>query len=337
MTKPALAVDLGGTRIKLGVVNDGRLLARSVLEAQSDKALETRLPSIASQLRQLLSRVGVSLSECAGIAFGYPSLISVGGDRVLTHSGKYPDALSLNLARWCRATFGLPCYIENDARAALLGEWQYGVGTQGASSDLVMITLGTGIGTAVVSENRPLRGIGGDAGNFGGHMMYDRNMDITCHCGLTGCYESCLGSWSLPQRAIRTPGFAESTLAHVDEIDYERVFREANRGDHVATLLRDGAVAGWSDLVIALIRSFSPSMVILGGGIMASADVILPRIQESVARVAQIPSQAPPVVAASLGNDAGLAGLGWLAQQHRHAKTNTPSVTGGLHETYPDV
>lgn len=314
--QPALVADLGGTRIKLGVVRGREVLSRDVIDARSDHSLAERLPVIEKALRRCADRAAVDIDGCAGVAFGYPSLIDATGERIVAHSGKFADAPELDLVGWARDSFGLPFAVDNDARGAMFGEWQYGAGAAAGSPDMVMITLGTGIGTAVVMGGRPLRGVGGDAGNYGSHMRYDVTSTIRCHCGVVGCYEACAGSWTLDRRARAMAGFGSSALGALTRVDYAAVFREAAAGDAVALELRDRAIETWGDLAIALLRAYSPELIVFGGGIMASGSTILPPIQEMVEAVAQIPSQRVPVVAASLGDDAALVGLGWYAADH---------------------
>src|SRR5207247_4367241 len=98
----------------------------------------------------------VDITSCGGIAVSFPSLIDVHTGRILAEYGKYADGPQVDLRAWAREALGLPLAIENDARMALIGEWRHGAGR--GSDNLVMITLGTGLGTSAVIEGRVLRG-----------------------------------------------------------------------------------------------------------------------------------------------------------------------------------
>jgi glucokinase len=122
-----LAADIGGTRIKLGIVCDQSVLAYRCLEARSDEGLEPQLPRIAATFASLCGEAGIRFAACEALGVAFPSII-VDGERVLTSYGKYRDAPGLDLRGWAREEFGLPLVMDNDARVAQLGEWRAGTG-----------------------------------------------------------------------------------------------------------------------------------------------------------------------------------------------------------------
>src|SRR5580765_3006473 len=131
-------------------MRDGRILGRESFAARSDDGLAPQLPRIAQGLDSLCAAAQANRDECTAFAMAFPSLIDSRTGRVLAAYGKYADAPQLDLPQWSRNTLRLPLIIENDARMALLGEWQAGAGR--GCDDLVMVTLGTGIGTAALIE-----------------------------------------------------------------------------------------------------------------------------------------------------------------------------------------
>ena len=163
-----LTCDLGGTRMKIGVVRDGCVLTQTVKPAQSKNGIAPQLPVLKTTWLQLLQKLKLSLTDCAGVSVGFPSLVDTVAGRVLAEYGKYADAMALNLRAWSQAELGLPLAIENDARMALIGEWKSGAGR--GVNNLVMITLGTGLGTCALIEGRVMRGCHGQAGVLGGHF-----------------------------------------------------------------------------------------------------------------------------------------------------------------------
>lgn len=310
-----LACDMGGTRIKLGLVRDGTLLATEVLPAHSDQPLRARLDAVASSFRRLCDDARVAIASCAGLGVSFPSLVDVASARVLDEHGKYRDAPGFDLRGWARETLGLPLAIENDARMALIGEWRCGAGR--GCDNLVMITLGTGLGTSAVIEGRVLRGQHGQAGCLGGHLTvrYDGRR---CTCGNIGCAEAEASTSVLSKLARESADFASSALSREPRVDYAAVFRLAEAGDACARSLRDHSLQVWAALAVSLVHAYDPERLILGGGIMASGEVILPFVQDYVHRHARTPWGKVRVAASERGDEAALLACEWLVNEPLH-------------------
>jgi glucokinase len=311
--KPAiLACDLGGTRMKIGVVREGAVLARTTIPANSALGLAAGLPALAAAWRGLLGELGLGVGDCAGICVAFPSLVDVRTGRILAEYGKYADAMQLDLRAWARGEFNLPLAIENDARLALIGEWRHGAGC--GSANVVMITLGTGLGTAALIEGQVLRGKHGQAGVLGGHTTV-RYGGRPCTCGNVGCAEAEASTAFLRDVAAQLPGWRESPLARAAELDYAAVLAAAAAGDPAAVKLRDHSLQVWSALAVNLIHAYDPEVLILGGGIMASAATVLPAVRNYVDQHAHTPWGKVKVVASALGDQAALAAAGWLLRE----------------------
>ncbi len=300
----ALAIDLGGTHATLALLNDRTIVSHRSLDLDSAQGLASVLPRFAETFRELMRESGVAPADLAGIGFGSCGLIDSISGRVLSTNQKWDDATALDLPRWGKEALGLRLRIENDARMALLGEWYAGAAR--GSSDVVMITLGTGIGGAVMIEGKLLRGKHAQAGNLGGHIPVLFN-GRNCTCGAIGCAEAEASGWSLPLVLREWPGFADSRLAK-EPLNFERLFHWAKRGDRVATEVRDRCLQVWAADAVGLVHSFDPELVVIGGGVMRSADVIIPFIEQYVQKHAWTPWGKVKVRAAELGNNAGLLG-----------------------------
>jgi glucokinase len=298
-----LAADFGGTRIKLGVVAEGRVMASSVLPARARQGLARQLPLIRSTWLGLLESLDWQTTDCAGIGLSFPSLMEPGTGRVLDDFGKYRDAPRLDLRGWAGENMGLPLAIENDARMALLGEWRRGAGR--GSDHVVMITLGTGVGTAAVVEGRLLRGGHGQAGVLGGHTTVRYDGEI-CGCGNVGCVEAEASTVVLGRWAERMPGWEASPLRRLSKVDYAAVFRWAGEGDGCATAVRDHSLRVWGALAVNLVHAYDPERVILGGGILASAESVRAAVEGWVRRHAHTPWGQVQVVVGELGDGAAL-------------------------------
>jgi glucokinase len=309
-----LACDMGGTRIKYGIVEDGVVLAQDGMPAHSDRGLAPRLPALAEALLQLCVDNGMELASCAGVGMSFPSLIDVRSGRVLAEFGKYSDAMDVDIRAWSRDALHLPLAIENDARMALIGEWRSGAGR--GCDNLVMMTLGTGLGVSAVIEGRVLRGAHGQAGILGGHLTVNYR-GAACHCGNIGCAESEASSVVLEHLARQRGDFAGSALATEPVLDYAAIFRWAGVGDACAAALREHSLRVWSANAVNLVHAFDPELIVLGGGIMASGAVIVDAVQEYVDAHAMTPWGRVRVAASELGDQAALVACEWLVEEHR--------------------
>jgi glucokinase len=304
-----LACDLGGTRLKIGVVRDGQVLAQTVMPANSQLGLAPQLPMLKRAWLELLDGLRLTLVDCAGVTVAFPSLVDNATGRILAEYGKFADAMGLDLRAWARADLGLPLAIENDARMALIGEWRAGAGR--GCDNLVMMTLGTGLGVCAVVEGRVLRGRHGQAGVLGGHLTV-RYGGRRCTCGNLGCAEAEASTAFLRQLAEAAPEWARSSLRAAATLDYAQVFAHAAAGDACAAALRDHSLLVWGSLAVNLIHAYDPEVVILGGGIMASAGVVLPAVADHVHRHAHTPWGQVRVVPSALGDQAALVAGEWL-------------------------
>ncbi len=300
----ALAVDLGGTHANLALLDNTRIVASRSLDLDNAQGLASALPLFADTFRALMQENGVAVAQLEGIGFGSCGLVDSNAGRVLSINKKWNDAPELDLPRWSRDTLGLRLRIENDARMALLGEWYAGAGR--GCDDVVMITLGTGIGGAAMIEGKLLRGKHAQAGNLGGHIPVLFN-GRPCTCGAVGCAEAEAAGWSLSYVLREWPGFAESHMA-TEPLNFERLFYWARQGDRVAQEVRDRCLQVWAADAVGLVHSFDPELIVIGGGVMRSADVIIPFIEKYVHKHAWTPWGKVKVRAAELGNDAGLLG-----------------------------
>lgn len=301
-----LAVDLGGTHAACAVVQGTQILARETVSLPASASLRAALAAIEHPLSRLHA-----IHRAEAIGFGFCGLVDSKHTRIASTNGKYTDAVSLDLSAWSRQALGLPLRLENDARLALLGECHAGA-AQG-ETDIVMFTLGTGIGGVAMIGGQLLRGKHEQAGVLGGHVPVTLT-GRRCTCGGLGCAESEASGWSLPLVARAWRGFENSLLAS-RTIDFENLFACAAADDTVAGQVIDHCLKVWGAAAVAAIHSFDPEVLVYGGGVMKSADAILPFLQEYVRENAWTPWGTVDVRAAQLGNDAALLGVVPLFEQ----------------------
>lgn len=308
-----LACDIGGTSIKLGLVRGGRLLTRREIPAEPQRGLAAALRRIARQRGTLCRDAGSSVKDIRGLGIGFPGIVEPRTERILSApAGKFDDAVSLDLPALVRQLFRVPPVVCNDANAALAGEWRHGA-ARGCRS-AVMMTLGSGIGTAAIIDGIPLRGQHGQAGCLGGHFTMNPD-GRACPCGNVGCTETEASTWALPALAMANPDFSQSRLAQEKPLDYAAVFRLAAQRDALALTLRNRALRVWAGALVSLIHAYDPGVAVVGGGIMRSGSLILPFLRRHVARHAWTPWGRVKIKTAALGNDAGMLGLAWLLEQ----------------------
>ena len=301
----ALAVDLGGTHAGCGVVENSRILAHESVDTARAKSLAVFLPKISEVLRSLIKQTGLALPDFSGVAVGMPCIVDSRAMRALATHGKYDDAKEIDLCAWSRNEFALPLRLENDARMALLGEC-FGGAAKGYS-DVIMMTLGTGIGGVAMMESKLIRGRHFQAGCLGGHLPVLFN-GRPCTCGNVGCAEAEASGDSLTVIVKAWPGVSESSLSRYSALGFKELFSEAAAGDRVAIEVRDRCLKIWATDAVAMVHAYDPEILVIGGGVMKSADLILPTIEAHVHRYAWTPWGKVQVRAAELGNNAALLG-----------------------------
>jgi glucokinase len=301
------ALDLGGTRIKFGLISNGQCVLNSSLAIPSSEQFATVLPLIEAEIDRMMLDAG--FSELDGIGMAFPTIVDSDRMRLLYQYVKYTDANDLDLTTWAKARWNATLVMENDARAALVGEWQFGAGR--GVDNLVMVTLGTGVGSAALVNGRLLKGSHYLAGNLGGHQTI-RFDGVRCNCGNVGCLESEASSWALPEMIKRHALYAESPFAQGEKPDFEAVFRLATAGDPLAISVRNHCLEAWAAGILNLVYAYDPDRIVIGGGVMHSAELILPFIQQKIAQAAWLPANAVQVVAAEQPDWAGVLGMGYL-------------------------
>jgi glucokinase len=307
-----LAIDLGGSHATCALLRDGAVRSSVRLDAAGFTGLRPLLPALRRTLEEIVATSGLALRDLQGIGFAFPGLVDSERHCVLSTNEKFRDAPSVDLRAWASEQLGVTLRLENDARAALLGERHAGAAR--GSDDVVMMTLGTGIGGSAMIGGALLRGRHHQAGVLGGHLPV-RLAGRRCTCGNLGCAEAEASTWALPLQCADWPGFSESALADLaGPLNYAAVFAAAESGDRVATEVRDRSLAVWAAAAVGLVHAYDPDTLVLGGGVMGSAPAVLPYIERYVGRHAWTPWGRVRVRASELGDNAALVGLSILFQ-----------------------
>jgi glucokinase len=295
-----VAIDLGGSHATSALVDGGAIIAKGNLDVCDNRSLGRLLPRLEDSVGCLLHHAD---GHCDGISFSFCGIVDDAQGRIIRTNGRYYDAPAIDLRGWALSRFGLPFRIENDARTALLGEWA--VGAARSFDDVVMITLGTGVGGAAMIGGRLLRGKHGQAGCLLGHFSCDMTGRL-CSCGNVGCVEAEASSSVLNGICREHPQYAGSALADLEHVTFKDLFTCADAGDPCARSIRDRSLRVWAAATVSWIHAYDPEVIVFGGGVMSAAENILPAISAYVDRHAWTPWGKVILRKAALGNDASL-------------------------------
>ncbi len=308
----SIGVDIGGTKIAAGLVSESGDILDAVSEPTPSDA--TKIPAVVADLVDRLS----GDEKAAGIGIGAAGF--VGEDRSTVRFAPNIDWREEPLGQHVRALVDLPVVVENDANAAAWGEFRFGAGED--TDDLLLITIGTGIGGGIVHQGQLFRGGFGVAAEIG-HMRLVPD-GILCGCGQHGCYEQ-YGSGSALVRDARQsvsngdPG-AEALAAlaggDLQRITGPAVTKLAQDGDALAVelLTELGRWIGEGAAVLATI--LDPSVIAIGGGVAAAGDLLLTSVVDAFETHLPARSHRPQAALrlAALGNEAGIIGAADLAR-----------------------
>lgn len=279
-----IAVDCGGTHIKIALLQDGAVLASAVID-NTNRASD--MDAILAQSAALLESRGVEKKDVLGMGLSLPGIVDHRNGKLVSINGKYEWGMGFDFGAWAKNNFsGLPVVVENDARLALLGEVSYGAAR--GFKNAVLFMLGTGIGTSAVIEGMLLRGVHNQAGILGGHLGCDIH-GFACNCGNLGCVEGQVGSWRLPDFLKARDGFAQSSLKDAALLDYRTLLEAYRAGDAFAVSALENIALLWGAGVVNLVHAYDPRVVVFSGGIMRSADILVPMIAQYVSKHAWTP------------------------------------------------
>ncbi|HEY2182740.1 MAG TPA: ROK family protein [Gaiellaceae bacterium] len=292
----AIGVDLGGTKILAGVVaRDGTVVRRHERPSPQDTQ-EHVLAELEAAVAELLDE------SVAAVGFGAPSPIDQ-ENGVVVRSVNLPLE-NAPLRGPMHERFGLPVGLDNDANAAAIGEWQAGAGR--GEGDLVMLTLGTGVGGGVISGGRPFRGRNGEGVELG-HV-------VIVHGGRP-CQGACTGRGHLEAYVSGNAATAAAREAFGPSADAHRLVRLANEGDAEATKLLEEVGGYLGSAIGSFVNVFAPQLVVLGGGFGVAAFDYLRGPAEAVARREALEPMRGSVrlAKAELGTAAGFIGAAFVA------------------------
>jgi len=311
--KLAIGVDLGGTNIKAGIVNEeGRILEQASVPTMAHEGPEPVINRMVKLVGELRGKIPGSL---LGVGVGSPGPLDPLEGIIFT-TPNMPGWENYPMRQKLEEKTRVPVVVENDANCAALAEYWRGAG-QG-SHTMILLTLGTGIGGGIVRDGQLVNGQHVAAGEVG-HMVINFE-GPKCGCGNHGCLEAYAGAsgivrraWELLEKAGTVSILREMCAGERANITPAMISEAAAKGDGVAlNMIREtGRLLGVG--VTSLVNIFAPEVVILGGGVAAAGEVLFAAVREEVKRKAMPPcNERVRILPAAMGNSAGVVGAASL-------------------------
>lgn len=311
MKKYVIGVDIGGRSMKFGLfTSDGELINKSSIPTHTENDGETILSDLEMHLKKMIEKFELSEENFEGVGIGIPgpilnkSIVKTAvnlGWREPTHVKEYLEP-----------RLNAKVLVENDANVAALGELWKGAGEY--VNNLVMITLGTGVGGGIVIDGKIVSGTTGSGGEVGHMPMLENPIQRKCGCGGDRCFELVASATGLEHSATNYlfEHDDSSKLREVDNIDARVIFEYAKEGDKVAEVIVDDYANHLARGLGILSAIVDPEMFVIGGGVSNAGDYLLDKVKASYKDVAFSVTRDVIFKIAELGNDAGMYGAAKL-------------------------
>ncbi len=312
MKRYAIGIDLGGTAVKFGVVDSlGEVLYSGKLPTLADQGREVVIGQILKGVERALDYAKEAKIGVIGVGIGTPGIVSEDEKVVLGGAENLPEWENLELAKRIEEVFDLKCWLNNDANMMALAETRFGAAK--GSTDVVFLTVGTGIGGGVLIGGELYGGYKNRGTEFG-HIVINCAGE-ECNCGGVGCLEHYASTSALVRDFKRTAEMSGVTFD--EECNGELIVKLYHEGNSLAkeVLNRHWDYLGFG--ITSIIHIFSPERVVVGGGISEAGEFYLEELRRRVERYAMKEcSLNTKIVGAKLGNGAGTLGAAALVFSH---------------------
>ena len=307
--KYCFGVDIGGTTVKIGLFKtDGELVDKWEIKTRTENKGEAILPDIAESLKKKMEEKGIEASQMSGIGIGVPAPVDDNG--VVQNTANLGWGYK-EVNREMEELTGLKVAAGNDANVAALGEMWLGAGK--GQKNMIMVTLGTGVGGGVIVNGHPLVGAHGAGGEIG-HLCVNYEETEHCGCGKTGCleqYASATGIARLAKKRLAADD-AASSLRDKKESSGKTVFDALKDGDKVAEEIVEEFGVYLGHAMANLAAVVDPSVIVIGGGVSKAGEILLDYVEKNFQEKAFFANKNTEFVLATLGNDAGICGAAKL-------------------------
>ena len=298
-------VDLGGTTVKIAFFDiSGKLLNKWEIPTDLSNRGKNILPNIAASILSFLEKENIPHEDVLGIGIGVPGPVDT--KNVVNRCENLKWGV-FDVAQAITDLTGFPAKAGNDATVAALGEYWKGGGA--AYENMILVTLGTGVGGGIIIGGKPLYGTTGAAGEIG-HMVLKRNETLPCGCGKFGCAEQYCSATGIVRTATEylQTHKTGSVLAELETITCKAVFDAAGNGDEIALAILEIVYDDLAVLIANLCNAFDPQIVLLGGGVSKAGNVLLEGIGKHLPKYIFHACAHAELGLAMLGNDAGAYG-----------------------------
>lgn len=305
MAKYVFGVDIGGTTVKIGLFTaEGTMVDKWEITTRTDEGGKYILGDIAASIEDKLAEKQIDKSEVKGIGMGVPGPVKADGTVLRCVNLGWGI---FNAADELSKIIGLPVKVGNDANMAALGEMWQGGGK--GFSNIVMVTLGTGVGGGIIIDSKIIAGYHGAGGEIG-HACVNHNEVRPCNCGNHGCLEQYASATGIVRVAndILEESQEDSKMRHVEKLSAKNVLDFYKEGDALAvkTMEKVGDILGSTLAVFACVTD--PEAIVIGGGVSKAGKPLTDCIQKYYQKYAFPSCKSTPIILASLGNDAGIYG-----------------------------
>ena len=309
MSQKCIGIDIGGTTVKIGVfTTEGTLLEKWEVPTRTEENGKYILSDIAASIKEKIAEWNMPQSEFVGAGIGLPGPVEA--------DGHIPFCVNLgwkegNPQEELSALLGMPVKSGNDANVAALGEMWQGGGR--GYKNLVMVTLGTGVGGGIILDEKIWPGVKGVAGEIG-HMHVMEEEKEQCNCGGYGCLEQAASATGIVRVAKRMLAAEDqaSVLREIEGFTAKDVLDAAKAGDElaVASVHKSMYYLGWVMASVTMV--VDPQAYIIGGGVSRAGKFLTDIIQKYHDALSPMSTKKAKVVLAELGNDAGIYGAAKL-------------------------
>jgi glucokinase len=307
MSDTYLGIDIGGTKILSGLVDKkGNVTEMLYSRTQTERGRKDLL----TRLKEIIKSYSKKGQHIKGIGVSTGGRVDFNKGIVMYATALLPDWKGTNLKKFIEDEFSIPCLVENDANCALIAEKMFGAGK--SYSNVVMFTLGTGLGSAIILDNKLVRGKDGLGGELG-HVIIKEG-GRKCSCGKRGCLETYTSGWAAEKEANKLIKFYPKSLLYrtfgqkKERISMKLIIEMAKKGDEFATILVD-KLAYYSAIGIdAVVNALGVERFIVGGGIAEGGGVfLLNRIRNECKKLSPITGAfSKNISLAQLNNRAGM-------------------------------
>ncbi|MBU3191838.1 ROK family protein [Clostridium bowmanii] len=322
MNKFIIGIDLGGTNIKAAIFNlDLQLMVEIRSPTQAHKGPVHVINNIKQVIEDMLERLNITGESIYCMGLGIPGLLDP-KQGISFFSPNFPGWENIHVVNELNKQFAFPIFIDNDVRVNLYGEWRFGAGLN--IKNLILITLGTGLGSGIVVDGKVLYGATSSAGEIGHMNMYREGRP--CKCGSSGCLGRYVSANGMVNTFIKKlndgrKSIVEEWINHDNNNIQASMISEAYdlKDDlSIEVMHETGQILGFG--LANVINLFNPEIIIVGGGMSYAADRLLNTVRETIRNHSlKISSQVCKVVQAKLGDCGGMIGAAVYAKDRLEA------------------